>query len=120
MITGCGLFGGAGEDTTSPEPPTGLSAVSQDAAIALDWGAVQADDLAGYNVYRSTSTIGDVSNLDPVNASAPVTGASYTDDTAGNGTRYRYVVTAIDKAGNESEPSGEIEKTPFAAPPDRP
>lgn len=119
MMAGCDLFGGD-KDTTPPEPPTGLSAASQDAAITLDWSAVQADDLAGYNVYRSTSAIGDVSNLDPVNGSEPVTGASYTDDTAENGTTYRYVVTAVDEADNESDPSEEVQKTPFADPPDRP
>jgi hypothetical protein len=31
-----------------------------------------------------------------------------------------YVVTAVDTAANESNPSGEIEKTPFDDPPSRP
>lgn len=119
MMAGCNLFGG-NKDTTPPEPPTGLSAASQDAAITLDWSAVEADDLAGYNVYRSTSAIGDVSGKDPVNGGDPVSDASYTDNATDNGTTYHYVVTAVDKGGNESDPSGEVQKTPFADPPDRP
>ena len=118
MMAGCDL--GGDEDTTPPEPPTGLSAASQDAAITLDWSAVQADDLAGYNVYRSTSAIGDVSGKDPVNGGDPVSDASYTDNATDNGTTYHYVVTAVDKGENESDPSGEVQKTPFADPPDRP
>ena len=118
IACGCGLTGG--EDTTPPEPPPGLSATSQDAAISLTWSASGAEDVAGYHVYRSTSSIREVSSLDPVNGDDPVKGASYTDDTVENGTTYRYVVTAVDQAGNESDPSGEVKKTPFATPPDRP
>lgn len=118
-MTGCSLFGGS-EDSTPPGPPTDLNAASQDAAIALDWSAVQTDDLAGYNVYRSTSSIGEVSGLDPVNGNEPVTQASYADESLENGTTYYYVLTAVDKAENESDPSGEVEKTPFPEPSGRP
>lgn len=117
-FAGCGLFGS--EDTTPPEPPAGLEATSEDAAIALDWSAVQSDDVAGYNVYRSTSSIGDVSSREPINRSEPVAEAGYTDQSVSNGTTYRYVVTSVDEAGNESNPSEEIEKTPFSEPPNRP
>lgn len=119
-VVGCGASGGNGGDTTPPSAPTGLSATSLDAAIDLNWAAVQASDLAGYNVYRSTSPIGQASGLDPLNGTAPESGASYTDDRAQNGTTYHYVVTAVDGAGNESAPSGQVTKTPFARPPERP
>lgn len=119
-IAGCGASGSNGGDTTPPSAPTGLTATSLDAAVDLNWAAVQASDLAGYNVYRSTSSIGQVSGLDPLNGTTPVSGPSYTDEGAENGTTYHYVVTAVDGAGNESTPSGEVAKTPFARPPDRP
>jgi len=117
--TGCDLPGVGGDDSP-PEVPTELSADSEDSAVVLDWEAVQAEDLTGYNVYRSTSTIADVSGMDPVHGGGPVSDASYMDDTAENGTTYHYVVTAVDNSENESDPSEEVQKTPFADPPDRP
>jgi len=117
-LTGCGFFGGGnGEDTTPPDVPSGLSATSQDGAVALDWNSVPSDDLAGYTVYRSTTTGVDASGS---SLESGVSAAEYVDETAENGTTYYYVVTAVDEADNESGPSGEVEKTPFSGPPDRP
>jgi len=118
-VTSCDLPG-FGSDDSPPDSPTGLSADSEDSAIVLDWETVQVGDLSGYNVYRSTSKIGDISGVDPVNGDSPASDASYTDNATENGATYHYVVTAVDKAGNESDPSGEVQKTPFADPPDRP
>lgn len=70
-------------------------------------------------MYRSTSSIEEISGLDPLNE-ARISEANHTDETAENGTTYHYVVTALDEAGNESGPSGEVTKTPLASPPDRP
>ena len=117
--TGCDLPGFGG-DSTPPDPPSGLSADSEDSAIVLDWQSVQSGDLDGYNVYRSTSSIASTEGRSPVNGEDLASGTNYTDDTVQNGTTYYYVVTALDDAGNESEPSGETQKTPFADPPDRP
>lgn len=114
---GCGLLGS--EDTSPPEAPSGLSAESQDSAIALRWSAV-GGGVAGYNVYRSTASIGEISELEPLNGATPVSAVRHTDEAVENGTTYHYVVTALDDAGNESGPSGEVTKTPFAGPPDRP
>jgi hypothetical protein len=116
--TGCDLPG-FGSDPP-PEPPSGLNADSEDSAIALDWEVVQGGNVNGYNVYRSTSAIAGISELDPVNGGDPVSDSSYTDATAENGTTYHYVVTAVNSSGTESNPSGEVQKTPFADPPDRP
>ena len=117
-VTGCDLPG-FGEDPP-PEPPSGLSADSEDSAIVLGWEGAQGGNLRGYNIYRSTSAITNLSELDPVNEGEPVSGVSYTDDTVENGTTYHYVVTAVGGSGSESDPSGEVQKTPFADPPDRP
>lgn len=115
-LTGCDIF----QDPTPPPSPTSLSANSQDEAIGLEWTSVQIRDLVGFNVYRSTSSIENVSNLDPINGGDLVPRTTYTDTTVENKTTYRYVVTAVDDAGNESAPSGEVEKTPFSKPPGRP
>ncbi|PSQ96226.1 MAG: fibronectin type III domain-containing protein [Bacteroidetes bacterium SW_9_63_38] len=117
-MTGCG-GGGGNSDTQPPSQPSGLSGTSQDGAVDLSWSALSTGDLSGYNVYRATSTIEEVSELDPQNDD-PVSKASYTDTGADNGTTYYYAVTAVDEAGNESGPSDPIEKAAFAGPPGQP
>jgi len=109
--------GGGGGDTTAPAAPGGFSGESMDSAIDLTWGAVDADDLDGYNVYRGTNS-GVNASGDPLASGLSET--AYTDSSAENGTTYYYVVTAVDTAGNASDPSSEVEKTPFDDPPDRP
>ena len=118
--SGGGSNGGGNDDSgpTAPAAPTGLSATSQDGAIALDWDAVSEADT--YRIYRSTSSGVDASGS-PLNTG--VGSADYVDDTAENGTKYHYVVTAVATDGGESaesDSSNEVEKTPFSDPPDRP
>jgi hypothetical protein len=87
-----------------PDPPANLAASASRAGIALTWDANSESDLAGYNVYRSTSpgvTIGS-----PINASL-VTGTSYLDSNVTDGVTYYYVVTAVDTGSNESTASNE-------------
>lgn len=118
--SGGGSNGGDDETTgpTAPAAPSGLSATSQDGAIALEWEAVSSGDT--YRVYRSTSSGVDASGS-PLDTG--VGSADYVDDTAENGTKYYYVVTAVATEGGESAESGlsnEVEKTPFSDPPTRP
>ncbi len=112
------LFGGAcssvGSGGEAPDAPSGLTGESGDSVIELRWEAVGGAET--YNVYRDTSSIG--SNARPL--SEGVSSRSYDDTDAENGTTYLYRVTAVGASGNESEMSGEIEKTPFSAPPDSP
>jgi fibronectin type 3 domain-containing protein len=68
-------------------------------------------------VYRSTSSTSGAEG-DPLGTG--VTEASFADTTAENGTKYYYRVTSVNPNGAESASSGEVEKTPFSDPPDRP
>ncbi len=120
--SGGGSNGGSGDDPggglEAPASPNGLEAASQDGAIGLDWDAVSEAD--SYRVYRSTSSGVGVSGS-PLDTG--VSSADYTDETAENGTKYYYVVTAVAEENGEtaeSDPSSEVEKTPFSDPPDRP
>jgi fibronectin type 3 domain-containing protein len=73
-----------------------------------------------YRVYRSTSSGVDASGS-PLNTG--IGSADYVDESAENGTKYYYVVTAVASDGGdsaESDASGEVEATPFSDPPDRP
>jgi len=115
--SGSGANGGE-EGPNAPAAPTGLSATSQDGAIGLDWEEVSGADT--YRVYRSTSSGVSISSR-PLDTG--ISSADYADESAENGATYYYVVTAIAKESGEtaeSDPSNEVEKTPFSDPPSRP
>ena len=107
--TVCGL---AGEDTTPPAVPTGLMATNAgNGNVSLDWGDNDESDLAGYNVYRST-TIGE--SYTKINTSL-VTSSNYADSGLTNGSTYYYVVRAVDTSDNESGNSNEDSAIPQAS-----
>jgi len=72
-------------------------------AVDLSWSISPETDVAGYRVYRSESegARGDtLSELLPTPA--------YRDASVQPGRRYWYSVTAVDRSGNESDPSPQI------------
>jgi TolB protein len=102
---------GNGGNSTTLSAPSGVSGSAGDGTVDLGWDAVSAEDLGGYNVYRSTSSISDISGRSSLNESL-LSGTSYTDDGVENGRTYYYVVSAVDTSGNESDPSGEVTASP--------
>ena len=76
--------------------------------VSLDWNNNVESDLAGYNVYRSTTSGSGYSKLN----SSLLTGSDYNDPNVSYGTTYYYVVTATDTNSNESVYSGEISGSP--------
>jgi len=90
------------QDRFAPPPPTGLTAVAALGSIELVWETVEAGDLAGYRVYRSDGG--------PEQAVSDLLEApAFSDRNVAGGKRYRYRVTAVDRNGNESEPSAPVE-----------
>jgi hypothetical protein len=83
-------------DTTPPAVPQSLEALSSESGISLSWQPGTETDLAGYLVYR----VDDSGELRLT--SMPVTAPQFTDTTAIKGKQYRYRVSAVDRAGNES------------------
>jgi Fibronectin type 3 domain-containing protein len=82
-------------DTTPPAAPTGLRATPREGYVSLGWNANSEPDVAGYIVYRN----GIKQNTVPIKQPNFYSyGGTY-------GVQYRYEVTAIDKAGNESNRS---------------
>jgi hypothetical protein len=71
--------------------------------VTLTWKA-SSSQVAGYNLYRSTTTGGNYMKIN----SALVRGITYTDNTVEGGTTYYYVTRAVDAQGNESVNSNEI------------
>jgi len=95
-----------------PAPPTGLAATPGDLQVSLDWDDNTESDIAGYNVYRSTTKGGPYTQI----ATLPAT-SNYLDLSVVNETTYYYVVTAVDSATptpNESGDSSEVSATPTA------
>lgn len=93
------------------EAPTKLIAVGGDNSVSLNWDDSVSGNLAGYNVYRSTTSGSYGSAL-----VAGLVSSEYTDPTAVNGTTYHYVVTAVDTNANESAQSVEVSATPEYVP----
>ena len=86
-------------DTQAPQPPILSSAelLDPENRISLNWLANTEPDLAGYNLYRN----GDKTN------STLLTDNSLIDEDLPEG-KYRYVLTAVDQAGWESEDSNAL------------
>ncbi|MFC2069667.1 fibronectin type III domain-containing protein [Chloroflexota bacterium] len=90
----------------APVVPIGLTAVSGDEYVSLNWTANVETDLAGYNIYRGLSS-GNYTYLD--NVTAPT--SNYTDSGLVFDTYY-YVITAVDNVSAESGYSDEVFSTP--------
>jgi hypothetical protein len=84
-------------DIFPPPVPTGLTAVNAAGAVDLLWNASAANDLAGYNVYRSTAG-GAFERINKQLLPTPI----FHDSSAAPGQHYQYAVTAVDLSGNES------------------
>jgi fibronectin type 3 domain-containing protein len=95
-------------DTTPPAAPSGLSADADDGKVLLDWNNNTEGDLAGYNVYRSTTSGSGYSKLN----GSLLSSSDYNDTAVTNDITYYYVVTAVDTSSNESAYSGQVSATP--------
>ena len=84
--------------------------------MALSWTANGEPDLAGYNVYRSTSSPVPTGGT-PLNGGILLTSPAYTDANVAPGPTYYYVVTAMDLDGLESPPSNEASASIVDDPP---
>ena len=95
-------------DIYPPGAPSRIDALSEGNRVRLVWNPVDAPDLAGYLVFRAEGS-GAFERL----TRDPVADPFFTDETVGQGKRYRYAVRAIDRAGNQSPLSPEAVAEPF-------
>ncbi|MCB1131365.1 MAG: hypothetical protein KDN05_09570, partial [Verrucomicrobiae bacterium] len=93
-------------DVTAPLAPTGLMAVFIDGTVSLNWDDNLEHDLAGYTVYRSTTSGGGYAAI-----ASNLTTSAYVDDSTDSETTYFYVVTARDLENNESANSAQVSVT---------
>jgi hypothetical protein len=90
-------------DTFPPAAPRGLTGIYSAGGVELVWTANSESDLVGYNVYRLRDPT--PLRLNKELLRTPV----FRDTTAEPGGTFRYYVTAVDLAGNESRPSESVE-----------
>ncbi len=96
------------KDTFPPSAPQDVVAAalpgpsSGTFVVDLSWTINLETDMAGYRVYRSESENVRGQLVTPDLLPTP----SFRDSTVVSGHRYWYTVTAVDRAGNESAPSG--------------
>jgi fibronectin type 3 domain-containing protein len=95
-------------DSTPPAAPSGVSAMAGDTIISLAWNGNTEPDFNGYNVYRSTTPGGPYTKQNGGLLSGPI----FNDANVTNGTRYYYVVTAVDTSLNESANSSLVSTIP--------
>jgi fibronectin type 3 domain-containing protein len=88
---------------TPPEKPTGLTVVPGVGRIFLTWNENKERDLDGYHVYRSEKSGRDYARLND----KLLNRSTYSDETVKPRITYYYVITAVDKYGNESQTSKE-------------
>jgi hypothetical protein len=92
------------QDRFPPPPPADLVALAEAGRVRLVWQASDAEDIAGYNVYRRA---GDSGAFERITAE-PVEAAELVDTAIRSGQRFTYRVTAVDQSGNESAPGAEV------------
>jgi lysophospholipase L1-like esterase/fibronectin type 3 domain-containing protein len=100
----------AAADATPPTAPTGLKAAAAKGKANLSWtGSTDTggSGLAGYRVWRSTS--GASGSFTMIGTTA---GTSYSDSAVTGNVDYWYRVTAVDGAGNQSQPSNVVSARP--------
>lgn len=86
-------------DRFPPPSPRNAVALAEDGRVRVVWQGSEADDLAGYLVWRRAGEAGEAVRLTP----EPLTVTEYVDTDVEPGTTYTYRVAAMDDTGNESE-----------------
>lgn len=89
------------DDQVPPPVPTGLTAEAGAGVVALQWSPVDAQDLAGYRVYRDGA----------LQAAVGVAQTGAVVERLAGGT-YWFTVSAIDQSGNESARSEPVSASP--------
>jgi hypothetical protein len=95
-------------DTIPPDKLKKVASVGRNNVLLLNWEKSGATDLAGYRVYRSATPLSGFEEI------ARIEFNELRDEKLVNNQKYYYQVSAVDRAGNESEKSDVIAGMPVA------
>lgn len=97
-------------DTFAPTPPTAITLAVGTNVISIFFAANPERDIAGYRLYRSTDKALEMSKWELLTTELLVRN-TYQDTRVESGKEYSYYLTAVDTAGNVSEPSEIVSET---------
>jgi fibronectin type 3 domain-containing protein len=92
------------KDTFAPSAPGAITLAATPTTISVFFAANPEKDIKGYNIYRSTDENLPKDKWERLTPE-PLPTNTYQDSKVESGKKYFYYLTAIDKAGNVSEPS---------------
>ncbi|HVO67454.1 MAG TPA: GNA1162 family protein [Syntrophales bacterium] len=95
-------------DTIPPDAVENIIAVGRNSVVLLRWGNSSASDLAEYRLYRSSTPLSGFQQIAKTEVN------EYRDEKLANAQKYYYQITAVDRAGNESEKSKTVSGMPVA------
>lgn len=97
-------------DVFAPSPPAKITIAAGPGRLSLFFPANPEPDVVGYNIFRSTDPDLAKEGWTKLNPSL-LTRTSFQDEKVEAGKRYYYYLTAVDQAGNISQPSEVISET---------
>lgn len=97
-------------DTFAPSVPVNLTIAASPGRLSLFFPPNPENDVAGYNIFRSTDPNLPKANWTRLN-SALYTKTTFTDEKVESGRTYYYFINAVDLTGNESGPSDVVSET---------
>jgi fibronectin type 3 domain-containing protein len=100
----------APRDAFPPSAPASVSIAPAPRRLSLFFPANPERDVAGYNIYRSTDANAPKESWTKLNRSL-LERTTYQDDAVESGVKYFYYLTAVDTAGNTSQPSEVVSET---------
>jgi predicted phage tail protein len=97
-------------DIFPPSAPASITVAAAPARLSIFFPANPEVDIAGYNIYRSTDPDLPKDKWNKLNAEL-LTRTTFQDEKVESGRKYYYYLTAVDQAGNVSQPSEVVSET---------
>lgn len=97
-------------DVFPPSAPASITVAAAPARLSIFLPANPEADIAGYNIYRSTDPDLPKDKWNKLNAEL-LTRTTFQDEKVESGRKYYYYLTAVDQAGNVSQPSEVVSET---------
>ena len=97
-------------DTFPPSAPANITVAAAPGRLSIFFPANPENDIAGYNIYRSTDPDLSKNNWTKLNSEL-LQRTTFQDDKVESGRRYYYYLTAVDQAGNVSPASEVVSET---------